>query len=154
MIMVCALINPTHQLAEHIRRAIDEYLSNKFIIPLISFLLVAASAHADDPKKWTREDTALQTAFSTILIADWTQTLHIARNPKKYNEGNPLVRTFIGKHPSVGKVNAFVGSCLALHTLISYKLDKPYRGYWQLFWIGMESDAVGSNYNMGITVGF
>jgi len=42
---------------------------------------------------------------TALILADWSQTLQIIREPHTRHEGNPL----LGRHPSEGRVNTMVG---------------------------------------------
>jgi len=136
-------------------RNVLQWLIMNICIALVCMMFVGTAAvAAEDSGDWTTEDTAVQVAYSALHIMDWSQTLHMARNPGIYEERNPIVRGLIGKHPSEGRVNALVGASLALQWAIAYSLDKPYRGYWQAFWIGVEATAVGNNINAGVRISF
>ena len=101
-----------------------------------------------DPSAWTWGDTVLQTIYTTFHVMDWSQTLHIARNPQKFTEANPI----LGKHPSEGRVNSYFALTLLGHTGISYLLPKPYRTIWQGTWIYVEYDVVQQNREAGIGI--
>lgn len=114
-------------------------------------MIFASSAAADDRHKWTWEDTGLQTVFAGIWVADWSQTLHIARNPTKYYErGNTQGFVHLGNHPSIGRINSYFAGYLAWHTFVAYKLSKPYRTIWQGAYIIYDYDKVQKNRSIGI----
>lgn len=136
------------KIAEHIRRAVDEYLKKFFIV--IILLLLSSPAIASESSKWTWENTALQTIYSGLWIADWCQTLHAARNPKKYRETNKALDI----HPSTNQVNRHFARWIVIHPLISLALPKEItilkikmhpRTLWQSIYIGYEYNVVQQN---------
>lgn len=100
-------------------------------------------------KDWTNADTARETAYTVLHIADWGQTRYIAKNPQFY-EQNPL----LGEHPSVGRVDTYFISGLIAHTAISYALPPKYRRIWQYIGIVMEGGVVAHNTSIGVRFGF
>ena len=117
------------------------------MIIIIFVLVFPGVALAGD---WTTGDTALQLTYVAVTAADWSQTLHIARNPEQYHEKNPR----LGNHPSTGSVNAHFISTIAVHTTIAWVLPKEYRTIWQMFWIGYEAGFVQRNAAIGLTLSF
>ena len=134
----------------------EELAARAFVIVLIAALVIAVlvilagDALAADDRAWTGLDTALQLTYTAVTIADWTQTLHIARNPGIYYETNP----HLGRHPSEGRVNSWFAGCIALNAAIAAALPHPYRNIWQSFWIGYEYTYVESNINIGLKLSF
>lgn len=124
-------------------------------IRVISFIIIMllcggcylSSAYASD---WTRGDTIREVSWEVLHVIDWGQTLEIARYPYRYSEYNPI----LGKHPSVGKVNLYMGAWVILHPVISYLLPKDYRKVWQYISIGVSAGCVGKNFSAGIGVRF
>jgi hypothetical protein len=121
-------------------------------ILMVFMLLVVGCEQVEARDEWTSGDTALQLTYTVAHVMDWNQTLHIARNPNRYEERNQLVSAFIGEHPTKQRVNAFCASTLLIHTGISYLLPKPYRTAWQSFWIGVEVGTVQHNREIGLGV--
>lgn len=118
---------------------------------LILMLAIATNSWAnEDAQKWTTLDTGLQLTYTVAHVMDWTQTLHIARNPNKYYEKN--ADAYIGKHPTKKKVNAYFAPTFLIDTVISYSLPKPYRTIWQSFRIGMIYSTVQANRHIGIGI--
>ena len=99
---------------------------------------------------WDKGDTVREVVWQGLHIVDWGQTLEIARHPDKFNEMNPLM----GKHPSVGRVNTYMGLSAMGHLIISYVLPDKYRIYWQWITIGMSGACVINNFNIGLKVRF
>jgi len=110
-------------------------------------LALAAPAAAAD---WSGADTARQAAFLALGVADWGQTLSIARHPESMGETNPL----LGRHPSVAEVNRYFALALTAHSAIAQALPRPYREAWQYVWIGLEGRAVRNNWRAGLRVEF
>ncbi len=118
----------------------------KTLITVILFLSLTSPVHAE----WTKKDTAFQLTYTAVHLADWGQTLDIARNPDSYYEINPIV----GKHPSVGRVNTYMALSLIVHTGISYLLPSKYRRWWQIGTIGVTTSLVIHNNSVGLKVRF
>lgn len=141
-----------------------EKLKHFCLLLIILLLFGCGQAEAENDKNaWTKLDTALQITYASFHCMDWAQTLHMARNPDKFEEGNPVVRAIIGRHPSEGDVNALLASTLVLHTAIAYWLPKeaiifrekvPARTIWQSVWIGIEATTVAKSTQIGIKIRF
>ena len=119
---------------------------------LLSFIIILALpnlslAWKDD---WTKADTIREVAWQVIHVIDWGQTLEIARQPDKFYELNPIM----GKHPSVGKVNAYMAISAITHAGISYVLPKKYRVYYQWITFSVSSACIINNFNVGLRVKF
>ncbi len=97
---------------------------------------------------WTKEDTARQVAYGAVHIIDWGQTRDISKS------GKEELNLYLGKHPSLGKVDTYFISTLAIHTLVSYSLTPRYRKWWQYLTFGVETGVVVRNYNLGVKVDF
>lgn len=124
-------------------------MRKRLIFSLILLLTLPNLAFAwkDD---WTKADTTREVAWQVLNAVDWAQTLEIARQPEKYHERNPI----LGKHPSVGEVNTYMGISAVAHVGISYLLPKKYRMYWQYITIGVSGTCMVSNFNIGLGVRF
>ena len=118
------------------------------ILILIFLLLLPTSVHAEDKSSWTWTDTGLEATYLTLHAMDWSQTLHIARNPQTYSEMNSI----LGPHPSTGRVNSYYALTGALHVGAAYFLPKPYRTVFQSTWIIIEYDWVQHNRRHGIGI--
>ena len=103
--------------------------------------------HASD---WSKEDTAREAVWISLHTIDWGQTLEIARHPKEFYELNPV----LGKHPSVGNVNLYMGAAAIIHPAVSYILPKKWRKVWQYISIGVSSTCVINNFHVGLGVKF
>ena len=79
------------------------------IIAIIA-LCLPMLAHA-----WTDTQKALYLSAQVATVIDWAQTRHIAKNPDKFQEVNPL----IGKNPSTNKVDAFMAGRMVANHLIA-----------------------------------
>lgn len=97
---------------------------------------------------WTTTDTVLQATYTALHVMDWSQTLHIARNPEQYKEQN----TFLGEYPSTGRVNSYMALTLIANTAIPMYLKKPYRNIWQSIWIIHDYSFVQHNRRIGIGI--
>lgn len=99
---------------------------------------------------WTKADTAFEVTGAALHIADWGQTVWIARHPRLQSETNPV----LGKHPTTARVHAYFAVTLVGHALIARALPRPYRTAWQAVWIGVEAMHVETNRAMGIRIAF
>jgi len=89
---------------------------------------------------------SLLIASSGLLIADWKQTLVIAKNPDMYYEKNVI----IGKHPSEDKVNLYFGTCLLGNVLLPKLLTDKQQTYWYVGLIILESVVIRQNLQLGL----
>jgi len=83
------------------------------------FLLFASPLAA---QQWQPVDYALASAASGLLVADWSQTRVIGRDPC-YCEGNLL----LGPHPATGRVNTYFSIALALNVAAFALPERPRR---------------------------
>lgn len=117
----------------------------KIIIFLI-LLLIPTICLAD---KWTYSDTAIQSLYSGLQIADWNQTLQI-KGRDDLKEANKI----LGEHPSDDQVNAYFTIAILGHYYIANKLNQPYRAYWQMFWISPQFATIENNNKNSLKVNF
>jgi hypothetical protein len=101
-------------------------------------------------ENWTKTDTSFESIYVGLTIIDWGQTRDIAKHPQQYSEMNP----FLGKHPSLDKVDTIIPLGIVAHGLVSMALPPKYRRYWQVLFIGGEIAAVWNNYNVGLRIDF
>ena len=94
-------------------------------------------------------DYGLALGSTALIVADWSQTLQIARNPDRWSEGNPL----IGQHPSEGHVNTMMTLYVAWNAA-ALLLPKTPRRIWYIAVTVVEAVAVAHNLSMGISIGF
>jgi hypothetical protein len=84
-----------------------------------------------------------------LLLADWSQTLQIARDPLRHGEQNAL----LGLHPSVGRVNTYFAVSFIANAAILWLPTTPRRiGYVGL--IAWKAHTVIRNHRLGLTIGF
>ena len=141
-----------------INRAGRPQPENKFndsmaaLIILVFFailLCVFGDAHAAD--RWDKQDVELEVTWEVLHAVDWGTTLDITRRyDEGYYESNPI----LGRHPSAGTVNVYMGAWALLHPVITHYLPGKYRPYWQLITIGVSGGAAASNINLGLNVKF
>jgi hypothetical protein len=99
---------------------------------------------------WDYEDSGREVVWQGLHVIDWGQTLEIARHPGNYYEANPIM----GRHPSLGRVNLYMGASAVVHAGISYVLPEDMRKWWQYVSIGVSGACVAHNFNMGLGVKF
>lgn len=124
-------------------------LMSKLMAILLCSILLSGCA-STFAEKWSTGDTIREVTYGTLHVVDWGQTRYIAKHPDKYEERNPL----IGRHPSTGRVDIYMGSTLLLHPVISGYLKPEYRRWWQYITIGIEGGAVVNNASIGVKIGF
>jgi hypothetical protein len=120
----------------------------KKVILVLMMIAIVSPGFAYQVDPWTTQDTVLQlTAVSTIMIDAW-QTWTFLHHPNfpGQSETNP----FLGTHPSNKRFFTYWGTCVIGHSIISYILPKPLRGFWQFFWIGAELKTIHWNYQVGV----
>ena len=111
---------------------------------LIVMLLIPTIAHAE----WNGADSAREVVWQGLHVIDWGQTLEIARQPEDYWEVNPIM----GRHPSVGRVNLYMGVSAVVHGVVSWVLPDEVRKWWQYVSIGVSGACVARNFNIGLGV--
>ena len=116
------------------------------LILLILLLLLPVQADAD----WDWKDTSLEATWIALHVLDWGQTLDIARNSGEWSETNVI----LGRHPSIGNVNLYMGAWVIAHPIISYIIPSNVRPYWQLISIGVTGTCVARNFRLGLEVRF
>ena len=115
---------------------------------ILAFVLLPSLCHAADP--WGTTDYALAGATVAALVVDWGQTRHIAKNPERYTETNPI----LGSSPSVGKVDAYFVGAMVGTVALAHVLP----GEWRQLFLGgvlaLELGVVNQNRQLGIKVAF
>ena len=80
----------------------------------VAFALIYGNAEA---RSWTEAEKGWAAAAVTFTLIDWAQTRHIARNPDRWRELNPL----LPQHPTLGQVNRhFIRSIAAGAALVYF----------------------------------
>ena len=119
----------------------------KTLILFISLaLLIPSLSYATD--EWDKEDIILQSIFTIETLIDWKQTKTFIK------EGGVESNPFLGKRPSQGRIDLFIGFSILLHAGVSHLLPKKYRHYWQLIFIGIEAQSIQHNYQTGVRIKF
>ncbi len=112
---------------------------------LLVFIFISTPAYA-----WTKADTQRQLVYSALHVIDWGQTRDIANRPKEYQEQN----LYLGKHPSIQRVDTYFALTLLGHAYISYILPPEQRKIWQYISIGVRFQIVSINYSLGVNIHF
>lgn len=120
---------------------------------IISLALAAAfsapAAASDKGDAWTAAQKTAYTASIVANLVDWRQTRTIAKHPEQWRELNP----FLGRHPSVSRVNNyFLGTTaiLALAPHVSPFYRKHMMGPVAVY---LSVNAL-RNYHIGIRMDF
>ncbi|MDA8141089.1 MAG: hypothetical protein M0036_20790 [Desulfobacteraceae bacterium] len=102
----------------------------------------------------------MQAAYTSLHLADWSQTRYIAKHPEQFHETCPA----LGAHPSTKSVDLWFGATLAGHYLLADLL--PNKASWPVFGevnprkifqcvtIGIEAGCVANNYSIGVGFDF
>jgi len=90
-------------------------------------------------------------AMNAVIVMDWGQTRYGAMHPQQYEE---VENPFLGKHPSVGRVNAWFLGSLAVNNGIMVVLPKKYRPYYAGAVTAYETRLVIRNNSIGVKVDF
>ena len=126
----------------------------KWLPPAVLFMVLPAACMAADTGRWfqpfTPHESIAQAVFTGMAIVDWGQTRDIARGPARFTETNPI----LGRHPTLRQVDTLVPLGICIHALIAWALPQKYRRYWQYVWIGIETQAVHSNYRSEVRISF
>lgn len=99
---------------------------------------------------WEKTDYALAGAAVAALAVDWGQTRHIAKNPNRFSEQNPI----LGPSPAVGKVDAYFLGAMVGTVALAHVLPGDWR---QLFLAGVltvELGVIQQNRSLGIKMAF
>lgn len=120
-----------------------------FAAMYVALCIYGCEAHAAD--RWDKNDIALEVTWEILHAIDWGTTLDITRRSDEgYYESNPI----LGRHPSSGEVNEYMGAWAILHPVITHYLPGKYRPYWQIITIGVSGGAAASNINLGLNIRF
>jgi hypothetical protein len=115
---------------------------------ILAFVLFPSLCRAADP--WETTDYALAGAALAALAVDWGQTRHIAKNPNRFIETNPV----LGTSPSVGKVDAYFVGAMVGTVALAHVLP----GDWRQLFLGgvlaLELGVVNQNRSLGIKMAF
>ena len=118
----------------------------KTILAVLILLLSSVANATELDWKWTKADTAIQATWTVLHIVDWSQTRQIAKEPRRFYEGNPI----LGRHPSVGRVDTYMALSAVANLGVAYALPKPYRRYFQVLSIGITGKCVILNFDIGL----
>ena len=119
------------------------------MLALLFLALVLSCCNPCYGGDWTLADSGRQIAVTALLSADWVQTRQIAEHPE-YCESNAI----LGRHPSIGAVNAYFVSVAGVHAAISYLLPATWRREWQYITLGVEGAMVANNARLGVKFRF
>lgn len=113
-------------------------------------LLVLLSPRLRAADDWDKTDYALGAAALAVTAVDWGQTRYIARHPARFQETNAI----LGPHPSLGAVNTYFISAIALGAVIAHHLPRQQRK-WFLGGIAVvEIVVTHRNYRLGVGMDF
>jgi hypothetical protein len=90
----------------------------------------------------------LYTASTSLIIADYSQTINIVESGHK--ENNPI----LGKYPSKDRVRVLIGAGILTHSLLAVYLPEREKRIYLWGMIIAETAAVIHNRRMGIDFSF
>jgi hypothetical protein len=101
---------------------------------------------------WTSETRTEETVYQTLHAVDGLETLHIADEPTRFHEVNPL----LSEHPTPNRVATYFVGGAVVHVGITAFLVHENAPVWLLrTWeglgIGLEAGLLGYNAHDGIT---
>lgn len=117
---------------------------------IVLAVLLALSIIGCSPHKWTKQDIYMEGFWQGLNLIDWGQTRKIAQNPDKFHEVNPI----LGRHPSVGKVDAYMGASAVAHVIITDWIPPKHRWFWHMVTITCSGLLVNQNFNIGLGWGW
>jgi hypothetical protein len=94
-------------------------------------------------------DFTLAGLSTALIVADWSQTLRLIREPLTRHEGNPL----LGRYPSEGRVNTMLSLAVLTNAAALWLPRRP-RRIWHAALMLLEGVAVTHNLTHGLSVGF
>ena len=116
------------------------------VICIIILLITVKPVTAND---WTRQDTYYQAGYTMLLFADYLQTMEIIEDGSLY-ETNPI----LGRYPSKQETSAYFASCAITAAVAAFLLPPKQRRWLYIFLIGIESNTIYHNYQIGIRINF
>ncbi len=105
-------------------------------------------SRGETPDAWTGMDEAFEVAFVAVAYVDWRQTR--AFTQKQYWDGYYEANPILGKHPSPTTINQTFFCGIVGHYVVARMLPKKWRNVFQYVTLGLESGAVGHNFQVGI----
>jgi hypothetical protein len=132
------------------RKTTTTSIKDNIMKKFIALLLFSSSVFAQD--NWRSEDTYREIAFQILHVIDWGQTRYIAEHPENFYEIESAWA--IGKHPTTGRVDAYMTETAVLHVIVAYALPETWRAPFQYVTIGMKLNNVVGNASIGIKILF
>ena len=115
---------------------------------ILALVLYPSLSKAADP--WETSEYLLAGAAVAALAVDWGQTRHIAKNPNRFIETNPV----LGSSPSVGKVDAYFVGAMVGTVALAHVLPSDWRQLFLAGTLAVEIGAVSQNRSIGIKMAF
>ncbi|MHB8660707.1 MAG: hypothetical protein ACYC75_02075 [Minisyncoccota bacterium] len=112
--------------------------------------LGAGTKETKNPREWDKVDAGLLGTAVGSLAIDWSQTRHIASHPAQFCERNG----YLGKHPSIGKVNRYFATGIISTVGVAVVLPSTLRKFWLGGVTIVEFSAVRNNMGLGIKTRF
>jgi hypothetical protein len=98
---------------------------------------------------WTVHDTRREIAYDILLVADAYQTQRI-RDYENIEEAGYIPQRLLGKNPKKGETILYFLGLGFTHFGVSSALPPEVRKWWQYLSIGVQGEAVYSNFELGI----
>ena len=112
----------------------------RLLILLALSSIIAQSALAREP--WSTETKVAFGIYAALVYADWRQTKQIAKDGV---EGNPA----LGRAPSQRDVDSYILAAVVASALLVELVPTPWRNRYLYVAIGVEGEAVTSNWLAG-----
>jgi len=112
------------------------------------FGLFPSLCEARDP--WEGTDYVLVGATLAALAVDWGQTRHVAKNPERFDELNPV----LGTTPSTKRVDAYFMGAMLGTVAVAHLLPRDYRRLFLSGTLTVELAAIENNRSIGVKVEF
>lgn len=121
----------------------------RLITAAITLCALSALTHAEPlytPEAGVTTGGKIELIYQAVHLADWMQTLTIAKNPDRFYETNKI----LGEHPSAHEVNQYFLATAIGHALVSHFLPAKPSRIWQGATIVMQVGYVTQNRQLGI----
>lgn len=99
---------------------------------------------------WSEDQLRMGAALAAVTVVDWAQTRHIADNPDRFHETNPIM----GRHPSIGRVDRYFATSILVGAVVLDALPSEYRDYALKAGLVLEVLVVSNNARIGVGVKF
>lgn len=141
-------------------------MRNLIVCVIVMFSTVSCATSA----KWSDEDVAMATVMTTATLIDWGQTRDIVKKSERteqcttdeekgtytciYSEGHREANVYLGKKPSMKKVDTYMPLLMLTNLLIADWLSEEYRGKFLYGISFLEINTIAHNHSVGLRINF